>query len=98
MRQHYEKLREKLLQPKGNHLGMDKTIFSLSHHQSDLASSPWVYSLVDLERKEPSDLQLLLNDLTTNMVQNPLQHQGNNQFTPLDGSRFVFLDQCEDHY
>jgi hypothetical protein len=58
---------------------MARLNFPLSHPQSKLVASPWVYSLENMERKEPSDIQLLLNELARNMVQNPLQHQGNNQ-------------------
>jgi hypothetical protein len=63
---------------------------SLSHPQLDLAASTQFYSLEDLERKELQNIQLLLFELERSLVQNPIQHQGNNQFTPLDGLGFDF--------
>jgi hypothetical protein len=83
-----------------NHSSLRETIewmarlnFSLSHPQSDLAASPLVHSLAGLERKEQTNLQLLLNELARSMVQNPLQRQGNNQSSPLDGTRFFLPAQ-----
>jgi hypothetical protein len=76
---------------------MERLSFSLSHPQLDLAASPRVHSLAGLERKELSDLQFFLNELVRNMVQNPFQHQGDNQSTPLDGTRFGLLDLRTDH-
>ena len=76
---------------------MARLNFSLCRPQSDLAASPQVHFLAGLERKELTDLQLLLNELARNMVQNPFQHQGDNQSTPLDKTQIDLPAKRIDH-
>jgi len=42
---------------------MTRFNISFSHPQLDLEASPWIHSLEDMERKEPPNIQLLLNEM-----------------------------------